>query len=245
MVHRNGGDHTSSQLWNVTGPCAYGGAPLIGGRGMATDGCILKAAKPRSACLPASRRAGMASNSQASDGSTAVLPVFPTGDSVCNSRSSQSPVRRLWKNRPPHKTVDQASLLYLSLTRCCAAQHSVPMGRVAPPLDLFFCPASWRSRGDGFPSVMSHDQDSNSLWIALFSIAATTEICARLCTSQARAGTCRSSIQSLSPALFLPGDTKPRLPLFSKGELSTDLYCPPVGSNHEASTGPCRRSMAT
>ena len=46
MVHGNGGDHTSSHMWNVTGPCAYGGAPLIGGRGMATDGCTLKAVKP-------------------------------------------------------------------------------------------------------------------------------------------------------------------------------------------------------
>ena len=44
---------------------------------------------------------------------------------------------------------DRASLLYLSLTRCCAAQPLRTLGPRSTTVGPFSCPASWRSRGEG------------------------------------------------------------------------------------------------
>jgi len=139
MVLTDGGDHTSSQLWNGWGPCAYGGAPLIGGRGMAMDGCILRAIRSLWAWLSTSQQDAVANNSDALHGAVVVPLTLPLAGLVSNPWASQPPVRRRRKRRFVYQPADQASLLYLSLTRCGAA-HTLrtygPRRTTTKPLSL-------------------------------------------------------------------------------------------------------------
>ncbi len=88
---------------------------------MAMDGYILKAVKPQPARWLACHRAGITSDSQSLCGSRAASLAFPGAGVAGNQQSSHPFVRYHQKNCFPRRTADQASLLYLSLTRCCAA----------------------------------------------------------------------------------------------------------------------------
>jgi hypothetical protein len=117
MVHTDGGDHTSSQLWSIAGPCAYGGAPLIGGRGMAMDGHALRAVGPQSVCRPGFFRVEAGVQGSTRRGSAPL-------DSP--RKSALRPFDAVREDVSPPGiesavAANQTSLLYLSLTRCCAA----------------------------------------------------------------------------------------------------------------------------
>ena len=99
---------------------------------MATDGCILKAAKPIGARLFASHWVGTAGKGLPYCGSMVADCGFTATGSIRNPKSE---IRNLahqqfhapLKNAPSARidstaAADQTSLLYLSLTRCCAAQ---------------------------------------------------------------------------------------------------------------------------
>jgi hypothetical protein len=117
MVHMDGGDHASSQLWSVAGPCAYGGAPLIGGRGMAMDGHTVKAVGPQRVCRLGSFKVEAAARGSSWHG------FAPLGSSC---QPALRPFHAVWEDVASPRiesalAAKQTSLLYLSLTRCRAA----------------------------------------------------------------------------------------------------------------------------
>lgn len=142
----------------IAGPWANGGAPLAGGRGMAMDRFTIQAARSLPAQTLRSWRTGDSSNagipgfSRHGDGHEARRvrdSRFPSthsdgkcrrqrrGHSVCPHRLStrtEAPGRSsrgssLNAMCLPRLARHYTSLLYLSLTRCCAVSHT---GRLGP-----------------------------------------------------------------------------------------------------------------
>jgi len=124
---------------------------------MATDGCILKAVKPLTPRPSVSHGIGTGADYLArfeSAGKGAIRNIAsPKSDAISETDS--------WRRSGSAAPAAQASLLYLSLTGCCAAQAFRTIGprgtttgqnpkRDSSRLPPFrSSPASWRSRGQG------------------------------------------------------------------------------------------------
>src|SRR5262245_5730998 len=65
------------------------------------------------------------------------------------------------------------------------------------------------------------------------------------CVSGGTAVASRTSTQSPSPSLLLPGGVKVRVPVFASGEPGIAVKVPFAGSYHDAYAGPARRDMST
>jgi hypothetical protein len=92
---------------------------------MATNGHILKATRPLSACLHAFYRNGIVRNGSAKCGLRIGAVTANRQSEIRNlSDRNRRPPQRIALSSRTDSTVgvDQTSLLYLSLTRCCAAQ---------------------------------------------------------------------------------------------------------------------------
>jgi hypothetical protein len=137
MVRTVWRSHTSSRLWIVHGPCAHGGGPLTGDRGMATNKKVVTASVRLSAFSRTWIGAWRAANGRAHS--------LRSPNVAVNGRNGFSQDGRFgeW-------LLVLLSSTFLSRDAARLIMQTV-WGRAAPlsvnSQASSFCPASWQSRG--------------------------------------------------------------------------------------------------